>query len=56
MRIDEVIAQLKKLKKEHGDLDVRVRCIGSSGAFHYVEPEIKVTKPQWNLPDVVSFE
>jgi hypothetical protein len=56
VNIDEAIARLKKLKKEHGNLDVKVRCVGRSGAFRYVEPEIKVTKPHWNLPDIVSFE
>ncbi len=46
MTVDEMVATLEKLKKEHGVDEVKMQCRGSSGAFHYIEPELYVTT--WN--------
>ncbi len=45
MSIDKMIKALTELKKNWGDIDVRVEKTFSTGTKAYVEPWLTVTKP-----------
>lgn len=45
MSIDKMIQALTEMKKNWGDIDVRVEKTFSTGTKAYVEPWLTVTKP-----------
>lgn len=50
MSIDKMIETLQKMKKNWGDLDIRVKKTFSTGTNAYVEPWLNVTQPAY-APD-----
>lgn len=44
MRIEELIKELEKIKKEHGNIEVLVHCRDGGGYYdYYDEPDFDVT-------------
>lgn len=53
MSIDKMIQALTEMKKNWGDVDVRVEKEFSTGTKAYVEPWLTVTKPANGLPTCI---